>query len=133
MHNPKICLEPPKICLEGKSENMLRTSENMLEIRKYTYKEEKSFHCDLITITWFTRTETVLNVEHLKVIGRLKVFDMEVHTKRCNTRLSGNRLFYGVNLYFGFLLPMTRGHSVIPIRPRDYLSIPWMVQLIPGG
>ena len=23
-------------------------------------------------------------------------------------------------------------HSVTPIRPRDYLSTPWMVQLIPG-
>jgi len=24
------------------------------------------------------------------------------------------------------------GHTVIPIRPRDYLSTPWMVQLSPG-
>jgi len=26
-----------------------------------------------------------------------------------------------------------RGHSVTPIRPHDYLSTPWMVQLTPGG
>jgi len=26
-----------------------------------------------------------------------------------------------------------RGHSVTPIRPRDCLSAPWMVQLTPGG
>jgi len=26
-----------------------------------------------------------------------------------------------------------RGHLVTPIRPRDYLSTPWMVQLTPGG
>jgi len=25
-----------------------------------------------------------------------------------------------------------RGHSVTPIRPCDYLSTPWMVQLTPG-
>jgi len=25
------------------------------------------------------------------------------------------------------------GHSVTPIRPRDYLWTPWMVQLTPGG
>jgi len=25
------------------------------------------------------------------------------------------------------------GHLVIPIRPRDYLSTPWMLQLTPGS
>ena len=40
----------------------------------------------------------------------------------------------------GFIAPLdpssyslTPGHLVTPIRPRDYLSTPWRVQLTPGG